>query len=102
MEGDGDLGVRGQVPAGTPAHLSCVRSLGGCSGAVEGHGVRGAGPAAGEDAKTVLEALCKVVLNMQHHHKYIYISTVRCVGFLQCVLEGAGGTLPSPAPLGRV
>lgn len=43
-----------------------------------------------EDAKTLSEPLCKVVLNMQHHHKYISISPVWCVRFLWCCGMGGG------------
>lgn len=45
----------------------------------------------GRCQNSVSETLCKVVLNMQHLHKYIYISTVQRVGFLRRVLEGARG-----------
>lgn len=72
------------VRAGTCWHSalpSCIRSCLGCAGAVEECG--GRGPHRGGRQNSVSEALCKVILNMQHH-EYIYISTVWCVGFLWC------------------
>lgn len=49
----------------------------------------------GGDAKTLLEALCKVVLNMQHLHKYISASIVWCDGLVWWVRGRVGGALPS-------
>lgn len=61
-----------------------------------------AGPAPCGAPKFVSGALCKVTLNMQHLHKYIYICTVRCVGPVRAV--GAPGLRSAvslrPAALG--
>lgn len=52
-----------------------------------------AGPAPFGAPKSVSGALCKVTLNMQHLHKYIYISTVRCVGSVRAAAAPRGSVL---------